>query len=81
MGKVHGSLARAGKVKSQTPKVRPSSASTSVEEAGRTPRREDDWVAKQRLIELYDLNGYRELEKWDQGWSDGIQQSAMRTNR
>lgn len=53
MGKVHGSLARAGKVKSQTPKVRPSSISASFEEAERTPRGEDDWVAKQRLKALH----------------------------
>ena len=45
MGKVHGSLARAGKVKSQTPKVRLSSTSASVEEAGKDVEREDDWVA------------------------------------
>lgn len=53
MGKVHGSLARAGKVKSQTPKVE--KQESELEEAGRSRIQEADVVCVvQRLSDPRD---------------------------
>ncbi|KAF6842844.1 40S ribosomal protein S30-B [Colletotrichum musicola] len=56
MGKVHGSLARAGKVKSQTPKVEPAEKAKAPK--GRARKRE---VYTRRFVNVAVTGGKRKM--------------------
>ncbi|KAK3322023.1 hypothetical protein B0H66DRAFT_186256 [Apodospora peruviana] len=56
MGKVHGSLARAGKVKSQTPKVEPQEKAKTPK--GRAHKRE---IYTRRFVNVTLTNGKRKM--------------------